>query len=820
MSDDQFSIRPIVYLTPTDDVQSIVDASSEGTLFILKSGLYHNITIEPKDFQSFVGEDGAVMSGAVEISNWSCTNGIWTASGFPAPSYSHGEGRDGMAQYVEDLFVDDKPYVRVANLADIKPGTFYYADGKVYISDDPTGKHTEASSTTTAFAGSTTRGVTIANITIEKYASMAQHGAIEGHNTQDWELVDVTARLNHGAGVAAGDGMKILGGVYSSNGQVGIHAWDTTDLVVDGVVASNNNYAGFLETWDAGGIKILTSNHVTIQNSHIFSNAGVGLWFDWDNKDAIIQNNWIERNDSAGLFYEASYSATISSNNISFNNKNGYTTGYWGADVHITNSSDVNVRDNYIVSDIGQGIGLEQTYRDPGAYGIHGTFNNTVSSNTIVMLTPGQNGFVTNGPENWGNIIWDENTYKSSDAKSLWYTWIDRGYWAQDRSHMPIEADGRFEYSAKVDVAAGFLKSGFTNFDISVPNVTPMSFHTTEDQAVTGSLDGIDQAGLMFSLMHEPAHGSLKLNEDGSFYYQPDAGFSGSDSFEFRSTNKYELSSTSVVTIDVVQDAPSEENAVDLGSGPDTVVLRVSGDSFDGDPTFSITIDGQKFEGLSTSASNRAGEWQDITLHGNFGNPKEISVEFLNDAWGGSETLDRNLYVHSLSVNGSLFDANTADTTAGWTNAEGAPLVTNGVVTFDTSSGPDTIVVRVSGDAYKGTPLFAVAVNDKTIYNFTTTASHSAGEWQDIVIHGNFGISSPVVSVAFQNDAWDGPGADRNLYVESVSVNGIVAEIANQGRAEQTTSGLLLAANGSVLFDLPESVASPTHIAATHFDVL
>ncbi|MBR0903878.1 carbohydrate-binding domain-containing protein [Bradyrhizobium liaoningense] len=812
---------PVIYLGPDDDIQSIVDASPEGATFILRSGLYRNLTIEPKDFQTFVGEDGAVLSGSTDIVGWTSTNGVWSASGFPRPSFSHGEGRDGMAKYVEDLFIDDKPYVRVANLSDLKAGSFYYADGKVYITDDPTSKYTEASSTSAAFVGGNTEGVTIANLTIEKYASIAQRGAIESHDTKNWSLVDVEAKLNHGAGVSAGSGMKILGGIYSNNGQVGIHAWDTTGLVIDGVTASENNYAGFSETWDAGGIKILTSDHVTVKNSQIADNKGVGLWFDWDNKDVLVKNNLITNNDSAGLFYEASYDATISGNNISFNNKNGYTTGYWGSDLHVTSSSNVSIERNYIASDAGQGIGIEQVTRDPGSYGAHVSFNDAVTGNTIVMLTPGLNGFLSDGPKgsSWGNILWDMNTYISDNQKSLWFTWIDQGYWgAQYHSQMVIEKSGTFVYATLPDMRneleSGFLDPNRNSFSISEPDVLSESFDVTVGRPIAQKLASASEGNLSFELAQGPKHGSLILLPDGTFTYTPDAGFSGVDNFQFAATNEYKLSDTGNVAIKVGHGPATDAN--DIGEGPASVVLRISGDAYEGNPEFSVTIDGQKFSGLTTSASHSNGAWEEITIHGDFGpkGPQSVAVEFVNDAWGGPG-MDRNLYIQSLSVNGKLYDANTAQSSAGWTNAEGAPLVTNGSVVFDTAKDPDTIVIRVSGDSYNGSADFAVTVDGQRIGGFAATASHANGEWQDIVLHGDFGSSGAnTVAVAFENDAFDGPGLDRNLYIASVSINDENALLTDRGRAEDAKGAFLLAANGSVTFSVP------LEVAATHFDLL
>ncbi|MCJ2111908.1 hypothetical protein MKK64_11945, partial [Methylobacterium sp. E-025] len=52
----------------------------------------------------------------------------------------------------------------------------------------------------------------------------------------------------------------------------------------------------------------------------------------------------------------------------------------------------------------------------------------------------------------------------------------------------------------------------------------------------------------------------------------------------------------------------------------DTLVFRVSGDSYQGDPHFQVLVDGHQIGGtLTTSASHAAGQTQDITLTGQFG---------------------------------------------------------------------------------------------------------------------------------------------------------------------------------------------------------
>ena len=53
------------------------------------------------------------------------------------------------------------------------------------------------------------------------------------------------------------------------------------------------------------------------------------------------------------------------------------------------------------------------------------------------------------------------------------------------------------------------------------------------------------------------------------------------------------------------------------------------------------------------------------------------------------------------------------------------------------------------------------------------TTSHAAGQWQDILIAGEFASDPSQIAVTFLNDAWGGTAAaDRNLYVDSLILNG------------------------------------------------
>jgi hypothetical protein len=161
------------------------------------------------------------------------------------------------------------------------------------------------------------------------------------------------------------------------------------------------------------------------------------------------------------------------------------------------------------------------------------------------------------------------------------------------------------------------------------------------------------------------------------------------------------------------------------------------------------------------------------------------TVDFLNDAYGGSPSTDRNLYVNSATIDGSAVPGATLTEhfdgpqnfsfQAPGTSGSGSPgSGTPAPVTI--GSGPDTLALQVSEDAYLGDAQFTVSVDGHQIGGTqTTTASHAAGQTQTFNVLGTFAAGSHTATVNFLNDAYGGsPSTDRNLYVNGATIDGSV----------------------------------------------
>jgi len=89
--------------------------------------------------------------------------------------------------------------------------------------------------------------------------------------------------------------------------------------------------------------------------------------------------------------------------------------------------------------------------------------------------------------------------------------------------------------------------------------------------------------------------------------------------------------------------------------GPDTILLHLQEDAYQGDAQYTLAVDGAQIGGVRTETAQAKLGWSEaVTLHGSFGTgPHKVAVTFLNDAYGGSAATDRNLYVTGVSYNGA-----------------------------------------------------------------------------------------------------------------------------------------------------------------------
>ena len=113
------------------------------------------------------------------------------------------------------------------------------------MAGNPRGRLVEISLLRRAFHG-TARNVIISGLIIEKYASPAQSGAIQGADSVAWTVRHNEIRFNHGAGIRTGTAMRIIDNHIHSNGQNGL-VGKGDNIQIEGNILSHNDYAAFLQ---------------------------------------------------------------------------------------------------------------------------------------------------------------------------------------------------------------------------------------------------------------------------------------------------------------------------------------------------------------------------------------------------------------------------------------------------------------------------------------------------------------------------------------------------------------------------------------------
>jgi hypothetical protein len=423
-----------IILNPGDNVSTIVDAAPAGATFFFEPGVYRGVSLSPKDGQTFIGAQGAILDGSAELTDWTQSGNTWVVGGQTqrGPVFSGAEFVAGteMPGYPETVFIDNTPLKPVDALSKVVPGTFYfdYANSQIYIGDNPSGHTVEAGKLTDAFHGSATN-VTVQNLVVEKYDPQVQDGAI--HGDQSWTIKNNEVRLNYAGGITANDGSQIIGNYVHDNGQKGLGGHGNNILVQGNELASNGFWSGVSPYWEAGGFKFAETDNLVVRGNYSHDNNGSGMWTDIDNINSLYEDNVVVHNTINGIQHEISYDAIIRNNTVV---GNGYadTRGWgWGDDIDIQNSQNVQVYGNKVDMTGGNnGIVLIQQDRGSGAYGTYTTTDNQVHDNTIVDRDPlvippgsgnshGANGgfadYNVSGMVNGGNT-WSNNQYFMTDG--------------------------------------------------------------------------------------------------------------------------------------------------------------------------------------------------------------------------------------------------------------------------------------------------------------------------------------------------------------------------------------------------------------------
>ena len=422
-----------IAVEPGNSIQSAVDRAGVGAVFCLKKGIHRVQAVRPQAGQRFHGEGETVLNGSLLLDGFRREGRYWLVNSQLQRVPKHGECLPSAPAcgQPQAVFIDDKPLTKVLSKDALATNEFYvdYAGGRIYLADDPTNRKVEATIASFAFK-SDAPDVLIGNLTIEKYGSPAQRGAIHAREGVRWTIEKCVVRLNSGAGISVGTGTRVRNCDIHHNGQIGIEG-DGKDILIEGNRIWSNNTHGFDPEWEAGGVKIAESSDVTFRGNHVHNNNGPGLWCDIECRNVVYEDNLVENNRHNGIFHEISFNAVIRRNVVRHNGSG--RSWFWHADILVAASQDVEVTGNTVIAEPGAcGIALIDQGRRSEGGAIYKTRNNNIHANEITFEGPPCAGGASDTKpedENFaiipnGNNRFDANTYRvrstSTGARFVW----------------------------------------------------------------------------------------------------------------------------------------------------------------------------------------------------------------------------------------------------------------------------------------------------------------------------------------------------------------------------------------------------------------
>ncbi|UPK52896.1 tandem-95 repeat protein (plasmid) [Bacillus sp. H8-1] len=364
-----------------------------------------------------------------------------------------------------------------------------------------------------------------------------------------------------------------------------------------------------------------------------------------------------------------------------------------------------------------------------------------------------------------------------------------------------VNADGTFSYQPNLNfngtdqftvlVSDGQGGTAVSTVTINVipvndpPITSNVSFTIAEDSTLINQVVAVDPDGnpLTFSLQTAPGNGVAVVNADGTFSYQPNLNFNGTDQFTVLVSDGQGGTAVSTVTVTVtpVNDAPTVPNYTFSTQEDSPVVGAVVGTDVDGNP-LSYQLQNGPTNGIAAVNANGTFSYQPNL---NFNGTDQFTV-LVSDGQGG--TAVSTVTINVIPVNDPPITSNVS-----FTIAEDSTLINQVVavdpdgnpLTFSLQTAPGNGVAVVNADGtfsyqpnlnFNGTDQFTVLVSDGQGGTAVSTVTVTVTPVNDAPTVPNYTFStqedSPVVGAVVGTDV---DGNPLSYQLQNGPTNGIAA---------------------------------------------
>ena len=516
-----------------------------------------------------------------------------------------------------------------------------------------------------------------------------------------------------------GTNMIVRDNYIHDNERAGIGAYNISGAVVEHNELAANNQSRtnpFTATGSGAGIKIFQVDNITISDNYVHDNVtSPGIWVDGGSKSTKIEGNFVSNNDGPGVLVELDYGSLVQGNLIE-NNNDPSLFGFKGGGIYIQNSSNADVSGNIMRGNLG-GVWVYESDRGSGPLGPYVVSNDAVHDN-IIQLASGDNGMggtVQSGDVRWyANeyfLSGSSSLIASGGTKSV-AQWQGAGF--DTSSSGSTFSTGSLPSNPSTDSSSevvGLPPEQTTGSGSTAPVVQPTdSGNTTPVVQTVGS--GSDSLVLKISQDYYQGNAQYTVSVDGQQIggTLTAGAIAGSGQDDTLTVKGNWAAGSHTVQVSFVNDlagaSPGQDrnlhidgvsfagtalaNGTDLlysngaadfsfskaatggtssgtggtgstpmvqtiGSGTDSLVLKISQDYYLGNAQYTVSVDGKQIGGTLTAGAI-AGSGQDdtLTVKGNWAaGSHTVQVNFVNDLADALPGQDRNLHIDGVSFAGT-----------------------------------------------------------------------------------------------------------------------------------------------------------------------
>lgn len=332
-----------------------VEKAPNNSTIVLRGGTYREYVYvgfnRKLTIQAYPGE-AVWFDGSAPVTGWSKSGSTWIVNGWTnffdrrisfnanADETSRFVDKNPYAGYPDQIWINDSPLRQVGSTSEVTTGTFFVDEKakRLVIGSDPSGKRVEASTLAQAFKVQG-KGTTLRGFGVQRYATTLNMMGTVTAEVDGITLENLVVRDNATVGVFTWNHDQTFNKLtITGNGMLGFGANGTRNLRVTNSVISNNNTQQFKPAPVSGGMKVSRVKSAVVADNIVADNDSAGIWFDVSSHDVRITGNRVTGSSTTGVQIEISEKAIVANNYIA-----GNETG-----LNINNSGNVKVWNNTI----------------------------------------------------------------------------------------------------------------------------------------------------------------------------------------------------------------------------------------------------------------------------------------------------------------------------------------------------------------------------------------------------------------------------------------------------------------------------------------